>query len=69
MHRRTAVTRILACSAAVLLRSRSGAEEAHHWAYEGPIGPGNWSKELPGCAGRSQSPIDIRTAKKVSGRA
>jgi carbonic anhydrase len=65
MHRRTAVTRILACSAALLLRSRT-AEETHHWAYEGLKGPGNWSKEFPGCAGRSQSPIDIR-AEKVSG--
>ena len=67
MHRRMALTQILACSAALILRSRSAAEEPHHWSYGGPTGPKNWSKEFPACAGRSQSPIDIRTTKKVSG--
>jgi carbonic anhydrase len=30
-----------------------------YWGYEGDIGPRFWGHLSPGCAGRSQSPIDI----------
>jgi carbonic anhydrase len=42
-----------------------GAETAHHWSYSGEGGPSHWAKlehSFATCgAGRSQSPIDIRT--------
>jgi carbonic anhydrase len=37
------------------------------WSYEGPGGPEHWSELDPAyaaCAGREQSPIDIRNARK-----
>jgi len=41
------------------------AEGAHHWSYRGPTGPEHWAgleHEFATCgAGRTQSPIDIRT--------
>ena len=35
-------------------------EAAHHWSYSGNEGPDHWGETC--AAGRSQSPIDIRTA-------
>ena len=66
MHRRVAFTHIAAFAISVAFGSRLGAEETAHWTYEGATGPQEWPKEFPGCAGRSQSPIDIASAQKVS---
>jgi len=44
-----------------------GAEESAHWEYKGITGAANWAKEFPACGGRSQSPIDIRTATVAPG--
>ncbi|HKW87913.1 MAG TPA: carbonic anhydrase family protein [Candidatus Acidoferrales bacterium] len=39
------------------------------WSYEGPRGPEHWAELDPAyaaCDGKAQSPIDIRSAKKVA---
>jgi hypothetical protein len=49
----------------------SAAQEAHppHWAYEGKEGPKEWGyldSSYAGCSvGKTQSPIDVRGAKKA----
>ncbi len=53
---------IIAAAAAVTI----AAEPAHHWSYEGKEGPSHWAEIDPhnaACAGKSQSPIEIRTAE------
>ncbi|RMG91875.1 MAG: carbonic anhydrase family protein [Zetaproteobacteria bacterium] len=41
-------------------------EHAKHWGYEGDVGPAHWGQFSETCAkGKSQSPINIETAKVV----
>jgi carbonic anhydrase len=54
--------------AAVLGPAISRAQWKTRWSYEGAIGVEHWSELDPdyaACAGKEQSPIDIRNAKKV----
>jgi carbonic anhydrase len=52
--------------AATIAATGAIAEEAPHWSYEGDSGPSKWgglSPEYATCgSGKSQSPVDIRTA-------
>jgi len=44
----------------IALGSAGAGGSTHNWSYSGPNGPAHWSKTC--VAGKSQSPIDIRTA-------
>lgn len=39
---------------------RPSAEPAIPWSYEGESGPAHWADEYPVCAGKAQSPIDVK---------
>lgn len=48
--------------------SPAGAAEKAHWGYEGKDGPGHWATlgpEYSGCAGKSQSPVDLVQARMI----
>lgn len=67
MRRRIVLMQMTSFAAMLAFRWRAGAGETADWGYEGPMGPEHWREEFPACGGASQSPVDIRTAKKVSG--
>jgi carbonic anhydrase len=61
-------TILLVFAAALLLPPPLRAQWKTHWSYEGPAGPEHWSEldpEYAACAGREQSPIDIRSPEKA----
>jgi carbonic anhydrase len=58
----------LCVASALVAAGASPAAEKAHWGYEGDGGPGHWatlSPEYSGCAGKSQSPVDLVQARMI----
>jgi carbonic anhydrase len=54
---------------AALVPATARAQWRTAWSYEGPKGPDHWAQldpEYAACAGKQQSPIDIRGARKAA---